>query len=218
MGCDASGCQQRECFLVELPEIPGRRKACGVHLSQLATWAHEVAVLHRAAHPEAPLPLVTVAPIPDVTDGGPERGSFGDEDSDGERLRLELDLIAAAAGPGRDETGLIAWTQRAFHRPGYFPPTRGSALAGLILWPIGVALLVMLLVWLKVPVLVTPDAISHAIDDRWYPGARDELVLRSLCCVLLVLAVWMAYFAVMAYWETRPLRASRHRQDRQLTH
>lgn len=73
MGCEAGmACQQRACFRVELLSSTAgaaSRNACGVHLSAAVTWAHEIAALRLAVHPEAAPTAVTVTPIPDVDHG-----------------------------------------------------------------------------------------------------------------------------------------------------
>lgn len=229
MGCEgATACEQRECFLVELLSSThgaASRRTCAVHLAAAVTWAHEIAALRFAVHPEAAPSTVRVTPIPDVDHGGAPQGSetaaSGGQSQelpydDEERRLLELELIAAAIPPGRDEPGLVAWTQRAFHRPGYFPPSRGNALAGLIFWPLATVAIVILAIAVKPP-LVTPTAVRHAMDSRFYPTARDELVVRSLCCLLVAAAAWLGWYTLRSYWVTRPVRTAQGRPSRDLT-
>lgn len=122
-----------------------------------------------------------------------------------QRQLLELEVLAAATPPGREEPGLIAWTQRAFHHPGYFPPTCGQALAGLILWPVVVLAVVATVVVISV------------VNPPPYPNARTELVARSLVGILLLTIAWLACYTAMSYWRTRPVRVPRSRRNRQRT-
>lgn len=67
------------------------------------------------------------------------------------------------------------------------------------------------------PPLVTTESVRHAFDNRWYPEARDDLVVRALTCALVIVAGLLAYFTAMSYWQTRPVRNA-VRRERQLTH
>jgi hypothetical protein len=174
---DGDMCRHDEAFVVHLltRHDPTSRRTCQDHLAATVTWAHEVATLRHALGPAVGPWLVTVTPVDDN-----DINDFGDAGvACGARTGHSASTFLAVGPPGRDAPGIVAWTQRAFYRPGCPALSRRRALYGLILWPVAIVTGVYAAMTLNLPLVVTPAAVHHVLHDQLYAGAWDELIPQS---------------------------------------
>jgi hypothetical protein len=202
--CESSDgvmCRHDEAFVVHLltRHDPASRRTCQGHLAATVTWAHEVATLKPAVGPAVGPWLVAVTPVADnidqVCDSVPAR-----QPHTGYRASTAL----TPGPPRRNAPGILAWTQRAFYRPGRPAMSPRRALCGLILWHAAILACLYAAMTLHLPLAPTPAAVDHALHDQQYPGAWDELILAIIDMILVLLSTFTAYLTIAAYWRTRP--------------